>query len=168
MAARIDAALRNEAAEPEDAAAIDDEPTYPEFVPPVPLAPVYAWPVHGLFVAELSYADFGDLGRSEGGTVALGKVLGSAEHPKLVQLRDCEILYRADAGERWLLRGHWYRFLESDEDVVSIITSVQNDPRIGNLQALQQAESAREVLFNPTRTAERLSNTGVRDYTNWP
>ena len=152
------AAREAEFADPAD----DDEPVQ---VAPIRYEPVFAWPVHGVFVMEISYADFGDLGASQGGTVALGKVMGSEEHPKLIPLRGCFVLFRADAGERWLLRGHWYRFISGD-DVVAIISSVESDPRIANLQALQQAESAREVLFNTSRTPDRL--VPERDWTKFP
>lgn len=147
-----------------EAEPVDDEPVVQ--VAPTVYEQVFAWPVHGLFVMELSYADFGDLGASMGGTVSLGKVMGSEEHPKLIPLRGCFVIFRSDAGERWHLRGHWYRFLASDSDVVALISSVDDDPRIANLQAIQQAESAREVLFNTSRTPDRLGTK--RDWNNFP
>lgn len=178
MAAAIDAMLRAdveseheivEGATPKTIAAMqdeseDDDP--PVQVPFPKMEPVYAFPVRGIFIAERSYADFDDLGVSQGGTVALGQVLGTEEHPRLIHLRNCMILYKASAGERWLLYGHWYRFLSSDQDVVAVIASTDNDPRIANLQAIQQAEAAREVLFSSGRSAERIPPD--RDWSQWP
>lgn len=175
MAAAIDAALRAEVdthvyegaseeviaeltAEPED-----DEPVQ---VAPITYEKVYTWPSHGLLVGEVSYADFGDLGRSQGGGVGLGHVMMTAENAKMIHLRECIILFKEASGVRWLNQGKWYRFLDSERDVVAVLSSVESDPRIANLQAIQQAESAREVLFNTTRTPDRLG--AERDWTNFP
>lgn len=150
---------------------VDDEPDHIP-VPPMRLEPVYAWPVKGLFLLETSYADFGDLGRSMGGSVGLGRVLGSAEDPKLINLRNMLILYREEAAcERWLLRGHWYRFFPDAEAVVAVISDTDTDPRISNLQAFQQADAARDVFYNPTQFQQqgRLQNPNTPpDYSNWP
>lgn len=151
------------AREAEIADETDDEPVQ---VAPIRYEPVYTWPSHGILVGELSYADFGDLGKSQGGGVGLGHVMMTAENAKMIPLRECIVLYKEASGVRWLNQGKWYRFLDSENDVVAVLSSVESDPRIANLQAIQQAESAREVLFNTSRTPDRL--VPERDWTQFP
>ena len=134
-----------------------------EVVPPIQYTPIFTWPVRGLFVVETSYADFEDLGASEGGTVALGKVLTTSSDAGIKLFTGLVILFRADAGERWRYGGHWYRFLPDVDSVIATITDSDHDPRISDIQAIQQARSASRILY-PTPEAPRPE----RDYTDWP
>lgn len=90
------------AREAEIADETDDEPVQ---VAPIRYEPVYTWPSHGILVGELSYADFGDLGKSQGGGVGLGHVMMTAENAKMIPLRECIVLYKEASGVRWLNQG---------------------------------------------------------------
>lgn len=169
-AARVDAMLRGEGAEeaPEPEPDEGEEPDHIP-VPPIPSETVYAWPLHGLFVVELEYADLGDMGRSLGGNMRVGKVVGTEEDPKLIQLRDMFVIFVTDHAASWMYRNRWHHFWHSDIDIMAVITTKDVDPRIAVLQAIQQADHAREALFNNTQfqTEGRLP-VPTRDYSDWP